>query len=321
MSGTVFPEGQLMRRATYLSVAVGSLLIIVKLVAWGATDSVALLSTLIDSTLDTVASLVNLIAVRQALQPADQQHRFGHGKAEPLAGLAQSTFIAGSALFLVGEAGKRMFVPESVDHAPLGIAVMVFSIIMTMGLVSFQRFVVRRTGSLAIDADHLHYIGDLGMNVCVIVSLVLSAEFGFGWADPVFALGIAGFLIYSAATIAWRSLHLLMDREFPDEDRKRIVGICLEHPDVYDVHDLRTRSSGVQGFIQLHLELDPDISLKRAHVISDQVELAISKAFPSADVIIHQDPAGSMERKDPFDKEIQGQAGVAAEAPQRSVSL
>ncbi|PKU26260.1 divalent metal cation transporter FieF [Telmatospirillum siberiense] len=307
-----------MRRATYLSVAVGSLLIVVKLVAWGATDSVALLSTLIDSTLDTVASLVNLFAVRQALQPADHQHRFGHGKAEPLAGLAQSTFIAGSALFLVGEAGKRMFFPEAVDHAPLGIAVMAFSIVMTVGLVLFQRYVIRRTGSLAIDADHLHYVGDLGMNMCVIVSLILSAQFGFEWADPLFALGIAGFLVYSAATIAWRSLHLLMDREFPDEDRKRIAEICQAHPDVHDIHDLRTRSAGLQGFIQLHLELDPDISLKRAHVISDEVEAGLRKAFPAADVIIHQDPAGTMERKDPFDGERYATRDASRTVPRRS---
>lgn len=303
MTDAAMTNGQLMRSATYLSVAIGLLLIVVKLAAWGATDSVALLSTLIDSTLDAVASVVNLFAVRQALQPADHQHRFGHGKAEPLAGLAQSTFIVGSALFLVGEAGKRMFSPEPVSHAPIGIAVMAFSIVLTMGLVLFQRFVVRRTGSLAIGADHLHYTGDLVMNVSVIVSLILSIEFGLDWADPLFALGIAGFLIYSAATIAWQSFHLLMDREFPDEERQRIAEICTNHPDVRNIHDLRTRSAGQQSFIQLHLELDPEITLRRAHRISDQVEADIRKSFPAADVIIHQDPTGLEEPQDAFAKE------------------
>ena len=293
-------NGRLMRLATYLSVAIGLLLIAAKLAAWAATDSVALLSTLIDSTLDAIASVVNLFAVRHALQPADQQHRFGHGKAEPLAGMAQSTFIVGSALFLIGEASKRIFVPEPVSHAPIGIAVMIFSIVLTVGLVLFQRFVVRRTGSLAIGADHLHYTGDLAMNVCVIVSLILSAEFGFDWADPLFALGIGCFLIYSAVTIAWQSFHLLMDREFPDADRQRISGICLEHSEVRDIHDLRTRSSGQQSFIQLHLELDPEITLRRAHVISDEVEAGIQAAFPLADIIIHQDPSGIAEPKDIF---------------------
>jgi ferrous-iron efflux pump FieF len=293
-------NGRLMRRATYLSVAIGLLLIVVKLVAWVATDSVALLSTLIDSTLDAMASVVNLFAVRHALQPADHQHRFGHGKAEPLAGLAQSTFIVGSALFLVGEAGKRIFAPEPVNHAPIGIAVMAFSIVMTLGLVLFQRFVVRRTGSLAIGADRLHYTGDLVMNCSVVVSLILSAEFGFNWADPAFALGIAGFLIYSAVTISWQSFHLLMDREFPDSERQRIAEICIAHPDVRNIHDLRTRSAGLQSFIQLHLELDPEITLRRAHRISDDVEADIRKTFPSADIIIHQDPTGIEEPQDTF---------------------
>jgi len=300
MTDAAFDNGRLMRRATYLSVAIGLLLIIAKLAAWAATDSVALLSTLIDSTLDAIASLVNLFAVRHALQPADLEHRFGHGKAEPLAGLAQSTFIVGSALFLIGESSKRIFNPEPVSHAPIGILVMVFSIVLTVGLVLFQRYVVRRTGSLAIGADHLHYTGDLAMNVCVIVSLVLSVQFGFDWADPLFALGISCFLIYSAVTIAWQSFHLLMDREFPDADRQRISEICTNHPDVRNIHDLRTRSSGQQSFIQLHLELDPEITLRRAHFISDQVEANIQQAFPLADIIIHQDPTGIDERRDLF---------------------
>ncbi len=289
---------RLMRLATYLSVVVGLTLIAAKLAAWGATDSVALLSTLIDSTLDAIASIVNLFAVHHALQPADHQHRFGHGKAEPLAGLAQSTFIVGSALFLVGEAGKRLFSPEPVSHAPIGIIVMIFSLVLTVALVLFQRLVVRRTGSLAIGADRLHYTGDLAMNATVIVSLILSAHFGFAWADPLFALAIALFLVYSALTIAWQSFNLLMDREFPDADRKKIGEICVAHPDVIDMHDLRTRSSGLQSFIQLHLELDPEITLRRAHVISDEVEADIRQAFPAADVIIHQDPTGIEEPRD-----------------------
>ena len=307
MNDVASSNARLMRLATYLSVAVGLLLIGAKLAAWVATDSVALLSTLIDSTLDAVSSVVNLFAVRHALQPADQQHRFGHGKAEPLAGIAQSTFIVGSALFLIGESSKRIFTPAPVSHAPIGIVVMAFSVLVTLGLVLFQRFVVRRTASLAIGADHLHYVGDLAMNLCVIVSLVLSAEFGFDWADPLFAIGIGCFLIYSAATIAWQSYHLLMDREFPDADRERISEICVAHPDVRNIHDLRTRSSGQQSFIQLHLELDPEITLRHAHVISDEVEANIRAAFPLADVIIHQDPTGVVEPRDSF---VQGEAGI-----------
>ena len=290
--------GRLMRLATRLSVAVGIVLIGAKLVAWIATDSVALLSSLIDSTLDAVASVVNLVAVHHALLPADRQHRFGHAKAEPLAGLAQSTFIIGSALFLIGEAAKRLVSPEPVDHVAAGIGVMALSVLLTAGLVLFQRFVVRRTGSLAVGADHLHYTGDLAMNVSVILSLILAGQFGFSRVDPPFALAIAGFLIYSAARIGWQSFHLLMDREFPDGQRQAIIEICIRHPDVIDVHDLRTRSAGVRSFIQLHLELNPDISLRRAHLISDDVEGEIQAVFPAADIIIHQDPSGIEESRD-----------------------
>ena len=290
---------RMMRLATYCSVAVASVLIVAKLVAWMATDSVALLSTLIDSTLDGIASLINLAAVHHALQPADKDHRFGHAKAEPLAGLGQSAFIAGSALFLVGEAAKRLFTPELVTNARLGIAVMIFSVLLTGALVMFQRVVVRRTGSLAIGADHLHYLGDLLMNASVIVSLILVSQFDFPAADPLFAIAIAGLLIHGAWGIAWRSYNLLMDKEFPEDDRGRILTICKAHPEVRNVHDLRTRSAGLNSFIQLHLELDPEITLVAAHVISDEVEAQIRDAFPQADVIIHQDPEGIFEPPPP----------------------
>ncbi|HIJ61228.1 MAG TPA: cation diffusion facilitator family transporter [Rhodospirillaceae bacterium] len=294
-------DARLMRLATYCAVAVALVLIVAKLGAWVATDSVALLSTLIDSTMDAVASLINVAAVHHALQPADREHRFGHGKAEPLAGLGQSAFIAGSALFLVGEAGKRLFRPEQVTNVETGIAVMVFSVLLTAVLVTFQTRVVRRTGSLAIGADHLHYLGDLLMNASVVVSLLLGNYLGWTFADPLFAIAIAGLLLHGAWTIALRSYNLLMDKEFPDEERRRILDICRTHPEVLSVHDLRTRSAGLQSFIQLHLELAADISLAAAHVISDEVEAKIRDAFPVADIIIHQDPAGIYEPPPPVD--------------------
>ena len=286
---------RLMRWATYLSVTVAVAMVAAKLVAWVLTGSVALMSTLVDSTLDGIASIVNLLAVRHALQPADQDHRFGHAKAEPLAGLGQSAFISGSALFLVGQAIERLFAPEPINNAGIGIAVMAVSIVATLLLVLFQRHVVRRTGSLAIGADHLHYSGDLAMNAAVIVSLLLSSQLGITVADPLFTLGIAGFLVYGAARIALRSYNLLMDREFPQAQRQLIETICLAHSEVRDVHDLRTRSAGLKDFIQVHLSMDPNITLLQAHAISDEVEARIQDAFPAADVIIHQDPAGVPE--------------------------
>ncbi len=285
-------QARLMHMATTASVAVASTLIAAKIVAWLMTGSVSLLSSLVDSLMDVAASLINLIAVRHALTPPDREHRFGHGKAEPLAGLAQAAFIAGSALFLVIEAIDRLVEPRPIEAQGVGIAVMVVSIVVTIGLVRFQTYVVRRTGSTAIDADALHYRTDIMVNGSVIAAILLSHYMGWTWADPVFALGIAIYIVRGASAIARRSLDLLMDREFADDDRARIRRIVLDHPESRSMHELRTRSSGTQPFIQFHLELDPHISLLRAHEISDEIEHQILAAFPGAEVIIHQDPAG-----------------------------
>ena len=294
-------NARLMKLATVLAMGVALTLISVKLVAWMSTGSVALLSSLIESTLDAFASLVNIMAVRHALTPADSDHRFGHGKAEPLAGLAQSAFIIGSALLLISESAHRLLHPEPVSNGMAGVFVMVFSIVVTLALVTFQRRVIAKTESVAISADALHYFTDLMMNFGVLISLVLTSVLGWTWVDPVFALGIGLYILWGSGQLAWGSYNLLMDKEFPDEDRTLIKDIARAHPDVRNVHDLRTRSSGQQQFIQLHLELDGDMPLRRAHDISDDVEAQIRDAFPKADVIIHQDPAGIAEPHLAFD--------------------
>jgi len=284
-----------MRRATYASVTVACILISIKLLAYIITGSVALLSSLIDSVLDAFASLVNLFAVKHSLEPADAEHRFGHGKAEPLAGLAQAAFIIGSSLLLVLEAINRLVNPVEIKHGLVGILVIMFSLILTIALVLYQQYVVKHTSSIAIRADSIHYFSDITLNISVIVALVLSTYFGWSLADPVFALGIVVYIIYSAWQIARNSLNQLMDRELPDEDRKKIQAIILSHPQVISLHELRTRASGKDRFIQLHLEMDGELSLKDAHVIADQVERELLVAFPQADIIIHEDPAGIME--------------------------
>ncbi len=284
-----------MRLATYASVMTAVILIAVKLVAWLYTDSISLLSTLIDSVLDVFASLINLAAIRHALTPADKEHRFGHGKAEPLAAMGQAAFISGSALFLIFEAGHRLFDPEPLAHTTLGIWVMVFAIAATFALTRFQAYVVRKTGSMAIRADSLHYVGDLLVNVSVIVALLLVAELGWLWVDSVFGLAIAVYISTNAWRIARGAYDMLMDRELPDEERQRIKEIVLAHPRVIDLHDLRTRSSGPYAFIQIHLELDGAMSLLESHEIADEVEALIREAFPEAEVIIHQDPHGIEE--------------------------
>jgi len=298
---TIDPNAsRLMRLATYASVLVASVLILAKLVAWLATDSVSMLSTLLDSVLDVAASLVNLFAVRHALTPADREHRFGHGKAEPLAALGQSAFVAGSAVLLIVEVVRRFWRPQAVENGEIGILVMMGSIAVTAVLVLFQRHVVRKTGSLAISADRLHYLGDVLVNSAVIVALALTELLGWKWLDPAFGALIAAYILYTAWSIARSSFDMLMDRELPEEERQRIRSIATAHPQVRALHELRTRASGPSIFIQFHLEMAGEMSLYEAHRIADQVENQILAAYPGAEVIIHEDPSGVAERRRTF---------------------
>lgn len=288
-------NARLMRRATYAAVVVAITLISIKSVAFYLTGSVAMLGTLMDSLLDGAASLLNLVAVSHSLTPADDEHRFGHGKAEALAGLGQSIFIFASAGYIVFEAITRIVNPAPVENSTVGIAVTVAAILITLALVAFQRHVVARTHSLAIEADSTHYRGDLFMNLSVVAALVLSGFFGIHWADPFFGIAIAALIGFSAAQIVFGSYNQLMDHELSEIDRERIKAIALSHPEAINIHDLRTRTAGTRSFIQFHLELDSAISLMKAHRISDDVEARIMEAFPDAEVIIHQDPAGVEE--------------------------
>jgi ferrous-iron efflux pump FieF len=298
------PANRLRRLATYASVTVAALLITAKFVAWLETGSVALLSSLVDSLLDAVASLVNLVAVRHAMSPADREHRFGHGKAEPLAVLGQSAFITGSAMLLFAEAVRRLIWPQPVDNPPAGIAVIVFSIAITVGLVLYQRYVVRRTGSIAIGADELHYRSDLVLNIGVIVALILGSALDQPLVDPLFGAGIGIWIVYSAVRLARLSLFQLMDHEMPDDERENIREIAQSHPDVVAAHDLRTRVAGPTAFIQIHIEMDGSLSLLRAHEISDEVEAKLRVAYPNAEIIIHQDPEGIEEPRSSFPRRV-----------------
>jgi len=283
-------SARLMRWATYASVTTACTLVAVKLVGWWLSDSVSLLSSLVDSLLDGAASVVTLLAVRQALVPADTEHRFGHGKAEPLAALGQAGLIMGSAIFVTIEAINRFITPKPVEYGSIAIGVMVFSIVLTFALTRFQAFVVKRSGSIAISADSLHYTMDLLMNAAVIMALLLATQLGWIYADPIVGLAVAIFILRSAWKIGRGSYDMLMDRELPEEERERIIAVIKEHPEVLGIHDLRTRASGQNRFIQLHLELDGGMTLYRAHAIADTVEAELEALFPGTDVIIHQDP-------------------------------
>ena len=289
---------KLLRLATYASTSVAIVLIAAKLFAWAASDSVSLLATLIDSMLDAVASIINLVAVSHALTPADKEHRFGHGKAEALAGLSQSLFIAGSAGYLLIEAWQRVIQPSAVESVELGIFVMAISIAATMLLLAFQRHVIKKTNSTAIRADALHYRTDLMVNGSVIVALLL-ANAGWPSFDGLFAGAIAIYILFSAREIIVTSYDHLMDRELPDEDRQKIKALVMQHPKARGLHDLRSRHSGTMTFIQLHLELDDDLSLMAAHKISDEVELSILNAFPGSEILIHIDPKSAVKTAAP----------------------
>jgi ferrous-iron efflux pump FieF len=293
-------DARLVRVATYAAVLAAALMIAAKAGAWSLTQSVSVLSSLVDSLLDVAASTVNLLAVRHALTPADREHRFGHGKAEPLAGLAQSAFIAGSAALLLLEAVRRLSFPQPVANSTIGIVVIAFSIVVTLALVAFQRHVIRRTASVAISADSLHYASDLVLNGSVIASLVLVRWLEWPTIDPLFGIAIGVYILWNALRIARLSLDLLMDRELPDAERTRIRKLALAHPEVRNVHDLRTRSTGPHIFVQMHLELDGAMPLLQAHNIADAVEASIREAYPNAEVIIHQDPEGVEEARATF---------------------
>jgi ferrous-iron efflux pump FieF len=284
--------GALMRRAAIASVSVSLFLVGIKTFAYFASHSVAMLASLGDSALDLFTSGLNLIAIRSALTPADAEHRFGHGKAEPLAGLAQGAFITASALFLVIQAVNRILKPEPIDHSVEALVVMCIAMACTIVLVIYQRKVIARTGSLAVEADQTHYLSDLSTNLGVVLALVLSSVLGWTLADPLIAIAVAGIMVYTALGVGRVSFHQLMDRELPDAERARICRIAMSHTAVKNVHDLKTRMAGLSTFIQLHLALDPQMKLADAHAISDAVETALLEAYPGADVIIHQDPAG-----------------------------
>ncbi|MPS32662.1 MULTISPECIES: CDF family cation-efflux transporter FieF [unclassified Salinivibrio] len=275
--------------AAWAATCVAALLLLAKLIAWWLTGSVSVLASFVDSLLDLLASLTNLLVVRYAVQPADSEHSFGHGKAESLAALAQSTFIIGSASFLLLSGLERLFKPVPIAAPELGIMVSVGATMITFGLVLFQKWVIRKTASPAIAADALHYQSDLLMNVAIIIALGLS---WYGWtqADAWFAIAISLFILSQALKMAYEAIQSLLDRQLPLEEQEKIAVLSSSVVGVHGIHQLRTRQAGMTKFIQLHIELDDELPLVDAHTIADEVEDRLLVAFPGADVIIHQDP-------------------------------
>lgn len=295
---TTHSYSRLVTLAGLASTATAGILIIAKLMAWLLTGSSSLLASLTDSLMDISASLINLFAIRYALAPADDDHSFGHGKAESLASLAQAAFITGSALVLVMNGFSRLIAPEPMRNIDLGLWVTVGSFVLTLVLVLIQGYVVRRTNSQAVKADRLHYQSDLLFNAGVLLALVLSA-WGWLWADGLFAMLLGLYILKGAVEIGYEAVQTLLDRQLPDEERAQIEQLAISVPGVNGVHDLRTRQSGQMKFIQLHLELDDQLPLVYAHALADQAEAAIRQMFPQADIIIHMDPMSVLATEAP----------------------
>jgi len=289
------------RLAAFAATATALLLVVLKFYAWVVTDASAMLASTTDSLLDLFASVMNVVILRFALAPADQEHRFGHGKAESLAGLVQAAFVLGSAFLLVINGVERIISPKVVVHTEVGIWVSIIAIVMTLALVILQKIVIKKTQSLAISADALHYQSDLLLNFGVLLALVLSQGYWLR-ADGVFTLLVGGHLIYGAGKIIWLSVHHLMDHELSNDELSQIKEIVLRHEHACGLHELRTRQAGQQRFIQFHLELADELTLLEAHSIGEAIEKEIEQALTPCEVFIHHDPT-SVVHAELHDKE------------------
>lgn len=278
--------------ATVLSVSVASILVIAKLWGWWASGSIALLASFFDSLLDLAASITAFLAVRYAARPADNEHRFGHGKAEAFSSLLQAVLVAASATFLFVEGTRRLIDPQPVEAGGWALGVMALSLVLTLFLVRMQTLVIRRTGSIAVTGDRAHYTADILSNLAVMGGIALAVFAGFDWADPVLALFVGFLLARSAYGLGRDSVNQLLDRELPDTTRAHIEALLTDDPRVLGIHELRTRAAGPLIHIQVHMDLEPYQSLKDAHEVVVDAENRVLKHYPAADLLIHSDPYG-----------------------------
>ncbi len=283
------------RRAALASVAAAILLGLLKAYAAWRTGSVAVLASLADSVLDLVASLVTLGGVHWAAQPADDEHRFGHGKAEALAALFQVVVITISALAILVRAIERLTRQTATTDAGYGIAVSLVAIAVTLALTQYQKSVILRTGSIAIGTDRIHYQSDLFLNAAVIAALVLESWAGLTGADALFGIVIAFWLLWGAWRASEAAIDQLMDKEWPDERRRAFVEVAARHPELRSLHDLRTRSSGAKDFVQFHIAMNPAMTILEAHDVVEALENSLGKEFPGTEILIHIDPEGQID--------------------------
>jgi ferrous-iron efflux pump FieF len=285
-------RASLTQRAALASVSLALFLLGLKSWAAWETHSVAMLGSLADTGLDIIASLVTLYSVRLAARPANDRYAYGHGKAEALAALFQGAIIVASALAIAWRGISRIGTENPPEHPELGIGVSIVAIATTLVLIAYQRSVVKRTGSVAIHADHVHYSSDVLLNASVIAALVLDAMLGLRGADPLFGVAIAAWLIWHVREVASHAIDQLMDREWSEEKRARFLAVASSHPELTGIHDVRTRSSGARDFVQFHIWVDPDMTVRDAHDAMDELEAKLMAEFPGTEVMIHPEPRG-----------------------------
>ena len=302
-------RARLTRSAAFASIAMALVLSALKIWAVLKTDSTAMLGSLADTGLDLVASIGTLVGVWIAAQPADEEHRFGHGKAEALAAMFQVVLISLSAVGLAVRGVTELLAGGRVAAAGEGVVVSVIAIAGTFALLGWQRHVISRTGSVAIKTDNVHYKSDLFLNGAVIAALVLDRYFGVAGADPVFGLLIAAWLAWGAWRASSEAIDHLMDKEWPEEKRLRFVEVAATHPELSKLHDLRTRTSGDRDFVQFHVNLPSRITVGEAHDVIERVEEHLCREFPGMELLIHIDPEGHVDdpgnplaEADEFDK-------------------
>lgn len=285
-------HGEMTRNAAIASVSMALFLLALKSYASIETGSVALLGSLADTGFDVLASLLTLFSVRYAARPADDDHRFGHGKAEALSALVQVMLVVIAAVLIGWRGVERLGSGEPTAHPEMGIGVSLLAMVATAGLLAYQRYVIKRTGSVAIHGDHVHYQGDLLLNGAVITAIALESFANVRGADPVLGIVIALWLLWGASRSARLALDQLLDKEWPKEKRDRFLAVAARHPQMHNIHDVRTRTSGMHEFVQFHVWFDPDMTLREVHQVMDEVEAELAVEFPGVEVMIHPEPEG-----------------------------
>lgn len=291
----------LVRSASIASLLVASTLIVLKYYGWVTTTSVSLLGSLADSLIDFLASVFVFVAISYSILPADAKHRFGYGKSEGLAAFVQSLLIGISGIYVCFEAIKRLLNPSQINQPSTAIWIILVSIVLTLALVMYQKYVVKKSKSIAIESDRYHYLTDTYINLSVLFSIAITGWTRFVFIDALVGLLISGVILYTSVTLLKKSFKILLDQEIQSDDRDRIREIALDHPKVLGFHDLRTRDTGREYIIQFHLELDPNMSLLESHEITDEVTDNVLKLYPDSELIIHTDPLGIDEERDPFE--------------------